>query len=544
MIMRFFLNILFFISFSLSALAATVTEQALQDIEAYLSNMSGFVVDVDRDNKIFTDLGGEKRAVPGLKLMAYSEGEDIIHPVTGLVLGKKQEVIGILTIMKVENKYSIASFTNIDNNVKASRRPVKLDAVGIQLPLKINLSFDNATEEDLQVASGIIAASNTFRESSDADSYKLTLRRTGKTVGYTLEQTDNIVVLSGNLTETDIQTLGELKPAFRTDLPRGRYVSIAMGKIYKDDPKLYLVSIAEDRIVIFDPLEDFAKVEEIQVKQGQMLNVEVADLDGDGQDEIFVSNVTKGSTVSSFIYKHGSEGLKQVQKDIPWLFRSVREPSGNRSIISQRLTSNGEYNGEVFYFKFAEGKYAEDVAIKGTLGKSLFGFSLYETDKGALFLNVGKGSKFSISSSKKTEYNAPNYYGDTFHILPVKEKKRTAGKATSADAADAVIEMLDKRIFITPRIEIVNDEQFAIVQNNLYTRVFTASPVFSESAILLYAYKHGVLKKTGGISSLQPVIADIWVYEDKGKYYLAALTSNNTWAMQTGASSITLFEMP
>jgi len=214
-----------------------------------------------------------------------------------------------------------------------------------------------------------------------------------------------------------------------------------------------------------------------------------------------------------------------------------------RQITAQKITTNGEYNGEIFYFKYTDGKYLEDVAIKGTLGKFLFGFSIYPTDKENFFLNIGKSAKFSISSFRKIEYNAPGYYGDTFHLLPVREKKRAAGKPGTGDV-DAFAEYLDKRIFITPRIEIIDEDRFAIVKNDLYTRVFTASPVFSESAILLYTYKYGLLKKMGGVSSLQPIIADIWVYEERGKRYLVALTSNNSWVVQAGASKITVYELP
>ena len=547
MLIRFFLTLLVFAVFSAPAFAVNVAQQAFQDIETYLTDMDGLVVDIDNDNNVLIDLGAAKKALPGLKLNVFSEEKEIVHPVTGKTLGKKQESIGVLTVTKVENEYSVTFFdgspgTSGGNKTDERRFPVKSGKVGINFPIKVTLFFDNGTDEDLQITKNMLAASNIYRESSDTDAYKLALRRTGNMVGYTLEQADGTVILSGNAMETEIPISDNMEPLLRVELPKGRYVSIAMGKIYRDDPALYMVGLVEDKIVVFDPSKNYAQIEAVQIKRSQLLNIETADLDGDGQDEIFVSNVVNGSEASSFVYKHDGKELKQIQKSIPWFFRSVRNADGSRRIIAQKLTNNGEYSGEIFYFKYDDGKYSEDAAIKGTLGKSLFGFSVYQSDKDELFLNIGKGSKFSISSFRKTEYNAPGYYGDTFHMLPVREK-RSAGTRNSSMEADSMIEYLDKRVFITPRIEIVDEERFAVVQNDLYARVFTASPVFSESAILLYAYKYGILKKMGGVSSLQPIIADIWVYEEGGKRCLIALTSNNKWVLQTGASSITVYEL-
>ncbi|MDR0453539.1 MAG: hypothetical protein LBH05_01855 [Deferribacteraceae bacterium] len=540
-----FLILATFFIFSAPAFADNVIQRVFKDIETYITGMNGFVVDI-KGNSVTIDLGSEQKAIPGLKLTVFSEGEDIIHPVTGKTLGKKQDSIGSLTVTKVEKKYSIASFAGSsasakDSKAKTAKLPVKSDKVGINVPVKMTISFDNATEEDMRTAGSITAASNTYRESGDSDSCKLMLQRTGKTVSFILQQANGVVIFSGNAVEQDGEVSDAIKPLFATDLPKGRYVSIAMGMIYKDDPKLYLVGVVDDRVVVFDPSAKYAVVEEVQIKQSQLLNIEIADLDGDGQDEIFLSNVVNSSEASSFVYKHDGKGLKQIQNKIPWLFRSVRDISGaRRRITAQKITSGGDYNGEIFYYKYNNGIYTEDTAIKGTLGKFLFGFSVYMSDKGELFLNIGKGSKLSISSFKKNEYNVPGYYGDTFHVLPMREKKRVTGKSNP----DAYAEYLDKRIFITPRIEIADEERFVIAQNDLYSRIFTASPVFSESSILLFTYKYGILKKVGGTASLQPVIVDMWIYEEDGKRYLVALTSNNKWVLQTGASSVTVYELP
>lgn len=66
----------------------------------------GLVIKADGDN-IYLNKGRGSNLRVGQKLVLYAKGEDLIDPITGIVLGADEERIGSLTITKVKDKYSI-----------------------------------------------------------------------------------------------------------------------------------------------------------------------------------------------------------------------------------------------------------------------------------------------------------------------------------------------------------------------------------------------------------------------------------------------------
>ena len=47
---------------------------------------------------------------PGTSLEAYTKGEELKAPATGLNLGSRDQLIGTVTITQIEEKFSIGTF--------------------------------------------------------------------------------------------------------------------------------------------------------------------------------------------------------------------------------------------------------------------------------------------------------------------------------------------------------------------------------------------------------------------------------------------------
>jgi curli biogenesis system outer membrane secretion channel CsgG len=69
---------------------------------------SGRIAKISGD-KIYVNAGSEVGLTEGLKLEAYSLGEPIVDPATGLILGYDESLIGQLLITEVKEKYSLAT---------------------------------------------------------------------------------------------------------------------------------------------------------------------------------------------------------------------------------------------------------------------------------------------------------------------------------------------------------------------------------------------------------------------------------------------------
>ncbi len=92
-------------------------------IKADLPIVNGYVINVD-DRKLTLDIGTKNRVKKGMKCDVYREGDSIIHPVTGQVIGKMIDDLCEVQITDVYEAYSIAQITKSKSGL-----PRKLDKV-------------------------------------------------------------------------------------------------------------------------------------------------------------------------------------------------------------------------------------------------------------------------------------------------------------------------------------------------------------------------------------------------------------------------------
>ena len=93
------------------------TRQAIRDaVQFIILNMermpfSAKVIKVE-GNKIYINAGSQMNIRRGFKFYAYSLGEDLIDPDTGLKLGADEKLVGTVEVRDVQDKYSIGSLAS------------------------------------------------------------------------------------------------------------------------------------------------------------------------------------------------------------------------------------------------------------------------------------------------------------------------------------------------------------------------------------------------------------------------------------------------
>ncbi len=75
-----------------------------------------------------------------------------------------------------------------------------------------------------------------------------------------------------------------------------------------------------------------------------------ADLDGNGRDEVYVSNATETGTASFVLEWDGSQ-FKEIVNDQDWLIRITDLPGMGRVILGQKRNAEGNYSGRVHILK-------------------------------------------------------------------------------------------------------------------------------------------------------------------------------------------------
>ncbi|OQX96339.1 hypothetical protein B6I21_01210 [candidate division KSB1 bacterium 4572_119] len=90
----------------LKSLIKNLAEKIINDLPL----VEGFVIAVSGD-RLTLDIGLTKKIKKGMKCVVYREGQEIVHPITKKVLGKKTEELGEVKLIEVYPEYSIGKVT-------------------------------------------------------------------------------------------------------------------------------------------------------------------------------------------------------------------------------------------------------------------------------------------------------------------------------------------------------------------------------------------------------------------------------------------------
>jgi TolB-like protein len=85
--------------------------------------VEGSIISVDKDT-YFIDVGSQKGIRKGSKCVAFRAGENILHPTTGEVLGKRVTKLGELVVIQVQPKLSQVRIVDKDEDIKVGDKIV------------------------------------------------------------------------------------------------------------------------------------------------------------------------------------------------------------------------------------------------------------------------------------------------------------------------------------------------------------------------------------------------------------------------------------
>jgi TolB-like protein len=102
-------------------------ERAVDNLAIAIYNelpiVEGSIIKVDKDT-YFIDAGSQKGIRKGSKCVAFRAGENILHPTTGEVLGKRVTKLGELVVIQVQPKLSQVRVVDKDEEIKVGDKIV------------------------------------------------------------------------------------------------------------------------------------------------------------------------------------------------------------------------------------------------------------------------------------------------------------------------------------------------------------------------------------------------------------------------------------
>ncbi len=422
-----FLAVLFLLIFSKANEAADVIEARLDEVakvfETYFPKAESRVTSVDGSG-IGINIGRNKGLLPGMILSVTREGEEIFHPVTKEPLGRHEDEIGYIELKAVEQESSTGILAggkkdNVKSGDKARLTSGKIKAAVVPAAPETNIfiidQFADALEETGRFT--IVSGSDVDKILKEhpnegkeeiarrvGDAFKVSnilFVKTSPSKDKTLF-TAELISLPNNSSIANLTAIlrvpskGPLPmeddPQFKAfvikkkefwkkeEIPFGvRWVSVGDldgdGKneiVVSNGNKIRVYRYADGKFVLIWEEKDAKRAY-------NQLYIDVADINKDGKAEIFITNLIKDRLYSYVIEWRDGE-FKKIQKDMKYFLKVQTMASGDSILLCQEIGNKTPFYGNVKRCEWDGAKYKEGERFPLPKGVNIYGFTIADLD--------------------------------------------------------------------------------------------------------------------------------------------------------------------
>jgi hypothetical protein len=387
-------------------------DRIVSQIESLYPPLEGYVIAVEGSG-LTLDLKRGMAVKKGDRLKLIRYGMELFHPVTKKKVGRKETDLGEIEILEVRKDFSHARATNPTVLAKKgdgvrspfqkltflvapptikTRKKIDADRLRFNLEKKLN---QHPRFEVPAFDFGLWMADEKLNETSALKSKNLS--RLKRKVNADLILLPNVrtikgkMVLSYKLVSAIDGSLQKQAKVLSDDLPaaetrregrRGPQTSFNAKKKYfefidKEEFPYEVVDFdvgdldgdGKNEYVLIDPYRvmvyklkkgKLRKIGQMKAKRGfdRFIGVDVADINGNGRDEIFVTN-RKGDKLESFALEQqlGKKGFKHVWKDANLYFRIIRPFGAKPTLLSQSPGFESPFMGPIKKVMFKNRRY-------------------------------------------------------------------------------------------------------------------------------------------------------------------------------------------
>lgn len=488
---RIFLVIAFSLIASGNALAQSSAslDRLVSQIESMFPPLEGYVVEVEGSG-LTLDLKQGMPVSPGDRLKLIRYGRELFHPVTKKKIGRKETDLGEIEVLEVRKDFSRAraldptvlpkegdgvrsafqklSFLVAPPQIKTKKK-VNADRLRFNLESRLNQhprfevpTFDLGlwmADEKLNIKSalqsqnlkrllGKVEANFILIPSIRSVKGKMALNyKLISTADGSLKKQANI--MSDDLPAPDAprersrrgqSTFKEKNDPFKfigkQEFPY-EVIDFDVGDL-NGDGKNEFVLIDRYRVMIYENRKGSLKRIGV-VKTSKITNhfhaVDVADINGNGRDEIFITNQV-GDKLQSFALesKPKQKGFHYVWKDANLYFRVIHPMSKKPILISQSPGFQNPFEGPIKKVHFKNGRYRQGSKLNTpeVYGKHFVLYGLTQED-----LNGNKSTETIVldnnyhlrvySPKGRLVVKSSDYYGHDPRLIEVGVKEEIAG---------------------------------------------------------------------------------------------------------------------
>lgn len=385
-------------------------------IAAYFPKVQGEVKAIQGGSLTLT-LGRKEGLTSGMELTLWREGREILHPVTGAVIGRMEDEVGTVEVTNVGDASSTAVVK------KKLKDPKPGDKARIT-PKKISIAIVPVRSDRPEIVQGLAERLIDYGRFTVLDREKTSeflkdknqrdtalVKEMGSrfnldaviavgvypTEGKLLVTTRIFYTEDGSTLDTIISTLdlktkkdalGEIQPFFTPakeeksvtpELPfDARY--FAAGD-FEGDGKLEYVFSDGSKLHLYrqEPSgwrEVWTETLASESQGLKQINIDAADINGNGRPEIFVTAMQSGKVFSYAVeFKDGS--YRRIA-EVPGFLRVLAYPGGGTLLLGQAYDPATFFSGQPRLFSWTGGKYAAGAEFPLPKGLTLYGFAVAE----------------------------------------------------------------------------------------------------------------------------------------------------------------------
>ena len=178
------------------------------------------------------------------------------------------------------------------------------------------------------------------------------------------------------------------------------------------------------------------------------LALDVADVNGNGTAEIFVTSVI-GENLNSFILEYGGNQFKKISDKNGWYFRVLDLPRRGPTLLGQKMGLQESFSGPIYQFSWKGNTFRRDKKLKLPKGTVLFGLAIADiTSDGKeeiIRFDYADHLKVLSANGKNLLYKTSGKYGGSNNFFD----RESVPEITAVDH-------VAKRVFLPGRILVLN----------------------------------------------------------------------------------------
>ena len=260
---------------------------------------------------------------------------------------------------------------------------------------------------------------------------------------------------------------------------------IALGDV-DGDGKTETVFISDRRIYVhrFEN-KSFLKIKEIAGKGSQrFIGVDVADINGNGRAEIFVTSLKgAGQSLDSFVLEWDGGGFRRISQGDPWYYRVIHVPERGKVLLGQRRKLDEPFTPGIYRLAWGDGGYGPEERLTLPKGINVFGLALGDVmNKGQQMIAAFDGSDHIriFSPSGEEQWKSVDPYGGSVNYLEFYTHESAATERL----------YLPQRIYVQD-VDGDGDHELVVVSNQgSLGRLFSRYRKFTSGQIVSLSWKN------------------------------------------------------